>query len=302
MNTFLKHFLHLFCFKKLIIIEKRKGRMFSHFLLIILSVQTLVINASSFMPGGWSSRNLNEPKFRLKAEQMSKFALEQIGQQRASNQKYFLINVKSYKIQVVAGINHQVEFEMKIINCTENCAVEHCNSIIYEVTWENSTKLSKYDCKLGLSSNATTTTIRPSTSSSPSPYKIISNKDQKAQRVFNTLVRSLNNQSSDPNLWRATLQRVYRQQQNVMNDATNYAFVFSHLQTVCLKNTTTDSSNKCAINPNSKVINHCRVFVQVPPSPSNQNETTTATATANAKPFEIIHKGSLTKCFQQKRV
>ena len=228
--------------------------------------------------GGFTEQNLKEPVTLKRAQDLANFGLTKIASQRGQatgniKLQYAIINVSSFKTQVVAGTNNVIELEMQDALCKASCKSELCTVTVYERSWENFRNLTNFSCTFKNPSNLSplpsTPSNNPSTSSSTRPILggmvRIPNNDSSALSTFNAVIASINNAMSDPNYYKAGMIKTYRQVVNGIR----YIFVYTFQKSDCVKTSsspnlsTVDVTSKCNLVKDADQV-FCRLSVYVP--------------------------------------
>jgi len=115
------------------------------------------VSASTMMTGGMKHLDTKDSKLSSILQELGTFSVDHIQKQRQSEAlkankdkvgaaplTYSLVEVKSAKSQVVAGIMYHLELTIK--NSVDS-AIEVCDVKVWEKKWENFREVNKFECR-----------------------------------------------------------------------------------------------------------------------------------------------------------
>lgn len=230
-------------------------------LLLSLSVVQFV---SCAMTGGRQAYDLTDPEQLKTVEKFAKYGVDAIATRRmneaklsqgvsSSDEKVLSYNhrVLSAQRQVVAGVNYFMKIKMNDATCRQFCAVEECDLVVWERSWDNFTNLTKFDCNLNTPKSSSSMILG-------SPFKNknvligqpkVVELDTKSQTALDAIVTGINGKLNSSYLHKIKSVSEVKKQ---MVAGILYKFKFMIVKTVCDKQKSGDLEAECEIFEGAK--------------------------------------------------
>lgn len=219
-------------------------------LLVCLTVTFIAQTASAVRPGGRKRMDITDKSTMDTLTNLTTYAMDVIAERRMNEIKATSSYVRNLKFnarvtdaesQIVAGVNYYITVRMNDADCSQQCAVEECNLIIWVKVWENFRNLTKFECNV----------VKPEGSMMLGAVSEI-NIDDNSQAALDAVVARINRAlDKDTYPYFHKVKKMLNAKRQIVA-GNNYKFEFYLAETDCKRNDESVDLDDCSIKDQSK--------------------------------------------------